>query len=338
MRFGQSSGKHGSGVPRHWLVPMRMGLLMLLLVVVLVLMQQVRRPSMWRWLFAPGEQAAPQQQIDTRLARQAPPPPRREPVIQMAQANPNPPAAPNGEFFPGVRPELLAKVRDNTIWRGGEHDAFFHLLEILQQASEEELWTQAQRGVSFVQLFRQPEVYRGRLVHLRGRVRRVVWENAPQNQYGIRRYASLVFQMEDHPMDPTLVYALELPPGFPTGMEVNEPAELVGFFYKRKAYLAQDTLRTAPLVLARSLRWHPAQPAAQTEESPWQILLWSAVAAAVVALVVVLVAWKSQPPGARPRVELTPEEQRQVEQELERLAQHAEPPADSPLPPPDDSP
>ncbi len=330
MRFGQSSGKFRSHSPRHSLVPMRMGLLMLLLAVVLVLMQQARQPGMWRWLFAPGGQAASDQQIDTRLSEQVPPPSRQGPVVRIARAG-EPAAEPEEkkEFFPGVRPELLAKVRDNTIWRGAEHDAFFHLLQLLRQTPEKQLWAKAQRNVSFVQLFRQPEVYRGRLVYLRGRVRRAVWENAPPNKYGIERFALLVLQTDDHPMDPTLVYVLELPPGFSPGLEIDEPVELVGFFYKRKAYLAQDTLRTAPLVLAKTFRWRPPRAAAPAEEFPWQTLLGFAAAAAVVALAVVLMAWKSRPPGARPRIQLTPEEQRQAEEQLEQLARLSETPSDA---------
>ena len=332
MRFGQRLPEKRPSRERHTILPMRVGLLMLLLAAVLVAMQQARNPNTWRWLFGPGQAAPQAEKIDTRLDAPPQPPPARQGVVRIAKAQAVPSAAEEQQqgFFPGVRPELLAKVRDNTIWRGEEHEAFFHLLRLLKQTPEQQLWPRARRNVSFVQLFRQPEVYRGHLVYLRGRARRAVWEQAPENQFGIQRYAFLVLQLDDHPMDPTLVYALELPEGFPTGPRIDEPVELVGFFYKRKAYLAQDTVRTAPLVLAKTLRWQPPEPVQAVDQTAGRTLLLWVGAAAVVALVVVVLLWKSQPPGARPPVELSPEEHRRVEEQLEQLAQEPQSPSEPP--------
>ena len=332
MRFGQRSSGKRPGASQQTMLPMRVGLLVLLLAVVVVAMQQARNPDTWRWLFGRG-QAAPQEKIDTRLAPPSQAAPARQGVVRIAKAQAAPPSEEerHQELFPGVRPDLLARVRDNTIWNAEEHAAFFHLLQLLKQTPEQQLWNRAQRNVSFVQLLRQPEAYRGRLVYLRGRVRRAVWEQAPENQYGVRRYAFVVLQLDDHPMDPTLGYVLELPKGFPTGAAIDEPVELVGFFYKRKAYLAQDTVRTAPLVLAKTLRWRPppVKTNAAHESAGQTLLLWIG-AAAVVALVVVVLLWKSQPPGMRPRVELGPEDHQQVKRQLEQLAQQPESPPEPP--------
>ena len=67
------------------------------------------------------------------------------------------------KYFPGVKPEYLQAVRDDTVFRGSEHKAWFHLLDVLSRAEAQAL--RASTGeVSFVQLHEQPAAYRGELV------------------------------------------------------------------------------------------------------------------------------------------------------------------------------
>ena len=307
MRFGTPQPRSFSPM-----APIRWG--MFLLLVMLLLMFLISRG---KWFAGPGGQ---QPWIDTRLAAQEDHPGPGGVRIGMAEPEPEPVQGQEpGRFFPGVEPRLLAQVRDNTVFRPAEHEAFFHLLHLAGQHAPEELLPYAVQGVGFVQLFRQPSQYRGQVVRLRGRARQVVWQQAPLNQYGIRRYARVVLQLYDHPSDPLVVFALELPGGFPSGPEVDEPVEVVGFFYKRWAYLARDTVRTAPLVLAGTLRWTPGPPAAPS--TPWwKMLAISSAVALVLAAVSVVVMWRTLPARYRPRAAITPQEQKQIEEHLTALA------------------
>jgi hypothetical protein len=69
---------------------------------------------------------------------------------------------------------------------------------------------------------------------------------------------------------PIVVYSLQMPAGFPSGMELDEEVSFSGFCYKRWAYPAADGTRVAPLILAKTARWNPqpAPPAAYSLPAP----------------------------------------------------------------------
>lgn len=194
------------------------------------------------------------------------------------------------EYFPGVNPAYLESVRDDTFFRATEHDAWFHLLRLLDEADPVELAAASKGRVSFVQLFQQSSDYRGHVVRLRGTVRRAFPLQPPKNDYGIEQYYQLWLFPNDNPSSPVVLFCLNLPEGFPTGMTLVERAEVVGFYFKRLAYEAADTLRTAPTVLARGIQWKPAPapaPVGPPEPgSPWTVfgvaLVFSAALAAYV--------------------------------------------------------
>ena len=152
MRFGQRSSGKRPGAPQQTMLPMRLGLLVLLLAVVVVAMQQARNPDTWRWLFGRGQAAPQEEKIDTRLDPPSQAAPDRRGVVRIAKAQAAPPPEKDRqqELFPGVRPDLLAKVRDNTIWNAEEHAAFFHLLQLLKQTPEQQLRARARSCCSGV--------------------------------------------------------------------------------------------------------------------------------------------------------------------------------------------
>ncbi|HEV3002924.1 MAG TPA: hypothetical protein VGX78_00615, partial [Pirellulales bacterium] len=77
--------------------------------------------------------------------------------------------APDGKtYFPGVNPEILAPIQDDTPFRSAEAGAFYHLMQLLAQ-NEPAALERASRGqVSFAQLFAQSGTYRGELVTFEG--------------------------------------------------------------------------------------------------------------------------------------------------------------------------
>ena len=139
--------------------------------VVMLLMAKARNPQMWR-AFGFGRQAvvgaaqagAAKKPLDTRLPPKARVPLKADEFVAEARGKQ---ALPEGKkFFPGVHPEFLGEVRDDTVFRSAEADAFHHLLAICQETDEKTLEKASLGLVTFTQLFTQPKEFRGELVAL----------------------------------------------------------------------------------------------------------------------------------------------------------------------------
>jgi hypothetical protein len=229
-----------------------------------------------RWNLEPAEVA--DENPDTRVPRTAPqertdladafvlsPLAAAEP--SAPQDDPQEPESP--DVVPSPLPQLTEAqkkaVRDDTVYRAQDSDAWFTLLAGLQKAEPEQLAKASEGRVGYIQLYNQPEYYRGRLVTIRGTVRRVEWLYAHANDQGVRGYFRCVLMPAGGPTSPIDIYLLDLPEAFPRG-EVNEEVEVHAYFFKRVAYLAQDTTRLAPVLLAKSPIWTP--PAARPAPLP----------------------------------------------------------------------
>ncbi len=228
---------------------------------VIFLMNEARKPENWQWFTALGGQqdapsGVPNEPVpDNRLT---PPPPSEEPLDTFISPAPKEDAEEDtsGRFFPGVRPKLFETIRDDTTFRADEAEAWFHLLDILARTDQSTLRKRSTGRVTYAELFFQSKEYRGELVTMRGTVRRAwLFDDPPDNDYGIESYYQVWFTPEDNPSTPMVAYCLELPDGFPTGMEVTADAEITGFFFKRWAYSGADNLWTTPVLLSRTVDW-----------------------------------------------------------------------------------
>lgn len=159
----------------------------------------------------------------------------------------------------GANERALAAVRDDTVFREADAEAWFGLFETLRSTSPDALRASRPRVVGFNELFGQPESFRGRLIRFRGSIRRLEWLAAPANTSNIPGYWQAWLRPQAGPPSPIVVYFLELPPAWHVDAgregrprEVDLPVEVIGYFFKRWAYRATDTIRTAPLVVARS--------------------------------------------------------------------------------------
>ena len=286
--------------------------LVLALGLVIVLMLEARRPERWHWLWTatgtapPGEATdsseavAPSEalarwldagrEVDTRLEPGAPEP--IEPGTFRAPA-----AVPGdlpGGTSPAIDPALLAAIRDDTMFRPAEFPAWQAMCEAVASLPPAELEAAA-TSVTFLQLHEQPSAYRGRSVRVHGTVRRAVRVPATASDAPRTHYWQLWLQPADAPTTPLAIYCLELPEGMPSGEAIAEPIAVTGLFVKRWAYLAQDTLRTAPLIVARTVDWSPAPAAVDDAQtlSPWSVV----PAALVIATLFVWFAWRRTRPG-----------------------------------------
>jgi hypothetical protein len=206
------------------------------------------------WL-RPAAPPAPGQ-VDTRLAGA-----HLERTVDDAvviEAEPEPFIADADEL--GASSSSLAEVRDDTVFRDGDENAWFQIWMTLRSTDARALERSDARAVSFIELFGQPKSFRGRLVRFTGTVHRLQKVQAPANDYNITEYWQAWVEPADGPASPIVVYFLQVPEGMPHGMRVREPVDVVGYFFKRWAYEATDTVRTAPLVMALEPIWKPLPP------------------------------------------------------------------------------
>jgi hypothetical protein len=257
--------------PRNYLARREQWRLLLLLAslgLVLFLMDKVREPRNWNWFFSIGAGGSGQPS--------APVPTEDTPVEDLIQHEPPKGAVPGapisaapkkgeGEiadgYSEGVKPAYLDAVRDDTTFRPQERDAWFRLLAILQGTDEGRLRRESAEGVTYGQLFRQSEQYRGQLVTICGAIRRTSLQQAPANDSHIDQYYQTVLEPADNRSELMFVYCLYLPEGFPKGEKVSAEVAVTGFYFKRWVYAAQDGLRTAPVLLARTVDWERTPPA-----------------------------------------------------------------------------
>lgn len=211
---------------------------------------------------------------------------------------------------------FMAEIRDNTVFRAAETDAWFRLLERLAGNDVGDPSQIAPPVVSFGQLFKQPDVYRGRLVTVQGTAKRAEFMEAPENIYGISNYFRLWLQPSGS-NSPIVVYSLEIPERFPAAtiaqapgsyVDMDEAVEITGFFFKRWPYAAQDGTRLAPVLLSRTVSWSPdriglADPESLPGWTFWLVLFaGTAVFGAAVAALAYWFSGRSTPQALRRRL------------------------------------
>jgi len=243
------------------------------------------------WLGRPLATDRPQ--IDTKMPEIPADPTVTDAVV--IEADTDLPAAGADEY--GASVESLARVRDDTVFRGAETDAWFQIWLTLRSADMQSLTRAPARQVGFTELFGQPRSYRGRMVRFRGTLHRLEKLMAPANEHGVEDYWQGWLEPEGGPVSPIVVYFLRLPDGMPQGMAMNEPVEVVGYFFKRWAYAATDTVRIAPLVLALEPIWKPRQAGTRASDSIGTIALLTM--AGVVLLTMLGIRAAGQRPGRR---------------------------------------
>lgn len=216
----------------------------------------------------------------------APPPPAQvDTVLKSAavertiddavtiEAEPEPLVADVEEL--GASLHALETVRDDTVFRPADDEAWFQIWSRLRATDIKSMRQADARRVSFAELYGQPRSFRGRLVRFSGTVHRLQQVEAPPNNYAIEGYWQAWVEPDDGPASPIVVYFYRLPEGMPHGLKVREPVEVIGYFFKRWAYQATDTIRTAPLVMALEPIWKPHTPPAPGGTAASSIALWT---------------------------------------------------------------
>lgn len=210
-----------------------------------------------------------------------------------------------------IDPDILRPVRDRTyLIPESEREAYYQVLQHARRVDAQNLQAAAREhrlsrirqaarpGVRddllerpetfpvFVDLFRNPEEYRGKPVTLRGYARKLISYPADDpNEHGIETlYEAWIFT-EDSQGNPAVVVCTEVPDGMPRGDNINEQVSVTGYFFKMYGYPARDTTRVAPMILADRLVWYPARGPAAWRPSP---VVYASTGAGVLGLIAVV--------------------------------------------------
>jgi hypothetical protein len=210
---------------------------------------------------------------------------------------------------------LFAGVQDRTRGiRDAEREAYFRVLEFAEQKDNNRLREAAQQNLAdfenqfyvaqqkaaaknpgqphyrfslYAGLLNDPAAYRGKLLTLRGHIRRL--EEMPlmdgDRDLGTA-YQAYLFT-DDSRTHPYIVVCRFVPPEMPRGGDIAEEVEVTGYFFKIYAYDAQDTARVAPLIIAQRLNWFPHQA-----NLPLISPLLGGVLAAAAILMLIVVLWR----------------------------------------------
>ncbi len=183
---------------------------------------------------------------------------------------------------------VMKNVEDNVLIRSEEAPAFRMLMSILQKNSLEELKGYSLGRVLFPQYTKQPEIYRGKLMTLKGVARRVIEEKVFDKSYGFDKIYQVWVAPEDCPSEPIVVYCLELPEGFPVGEDVSERVQFTAFFFKMWPYASQMGVRTTGLFYAKVPEWmRHSVPAREGVKVPFSLVVLGALALAVLILLLI---------------------------------------------------
>jgi hypothetical protein len=245
------------------------------------------------WFRRPEPAVAPQ--VDTVLRDQFAH--GTTPDAVLIEAEPEPLVADPEDV--GASLSALEKVRDDTVFREGDREAWFQIWLGLRSDAQKTLARAPAQPTSFSELFGQPRSFRGRLVRIRGTLHRLQHVQAPPNDYNFDGYWQGWLEPAGGPSSPIVVYFLQVPPDMPTGMSIDERVEVAGYFFKRWAYAAQDAVRTAPLVMAFEPIWKPKTDVRPLVDSVGTIALVTMAALVLLTLLGVRLASRG-PAAAKP--------------------------------------
>jgi hypothetical protein len=148
-----------------------------------------------------------------------------------------------------------------------EVDAYAGALALAHWTDAAALDKAARGDLTFVQLFREPAKYRGQIVRISGRMKRIRrYDDPPEKarRAGIAHvYEGWLFN-DDFGINPVCCVFTDLPDGLRVAEKMEERVEFAGYLFKRYRYKAGDTpkpnqWRDAPLLIGRVVAVLPAR-------------------------------------------------------------------------------
>lgn len=111
----------------------------------------------------------------------------------------------------------------------------------------------------FVDLYNVPELYHGKLVTLQGHLRKLSSFSPDENPYGIEGQLWEGWLYDPHGQNhPAVIISTDRDDSIEEGTEiVVDHVSVTGYFFKNYGFEAQDALRFAPMLIAKTIEHHP---------------------------------------------------------------------------------
>ncbi|MCA9022475.1 MAG: hypothetical protein KDA74_20140 [Planctomycetaceae bacterium] len=239
--------------------------------VIFLAMLYASREENWYWLTGrpaddPARQQAkePPREIDFSVKEEAPLRPdvfRSEPKREIEAPEKVIARLESGEFDVRVDPRLLNPVSDSNLGiRSDEANAMYYLLAKATAIPQNVLEQSAEPAPPFVVVMTESPQYRGKLMTVKGSLKRLQTLPVEENRYGVESLYEGWFFSKDSGTHPWRVLCTQLPPGIPTGNDLADmpDVQITGYYFKKYGYpSAAGKLQTAPLLIARQIRWFP---------------------------------------------------------------------------------
>lgn len=191
-----------------------------------------------------------------------------------------------------------SRVKDNFVLRSAETAAWYRCWEQLQSMPPQG-WNRAVGPLNFVQLYSQPDEYRGELITFRGTVRWGYRVASQRERFGIDDYIVLGLLPHAGSSSPVVVYCLDLPADFPAvkpadssgqGAPLDEDVTVTGYFFKRWLHRCEAGMNLSPLILGKITHWHPHADSREQEKEA-AVSMWMLVSSTLgMALLAILIA------------------------------------------------
>ncbi|MEZ6145021.1 MAG: hypothetical protein R3B91_06230 [Planctomycetaceae bacterium] len=264
-----------------------------LLCVMMVAIKWAAQPSSWHWLVPPERQSAgdiPElKEIDFRVKAQdqSALPPDAFRIVELDEQGED---GPEGSEAPStevdVPADLLSPIEDNTVGlRRKELPAYELMLSRVDELTEHEATEAAQDDVAFTVLMLQSENYRGKLITVRGDLRRLTEFPAPKDSGFDILYEGWLFT-RDSGTNPYRIVFTQRPVDVPLSESINPPVQVAvtGYFFKRYGYASQGGQHVAPLLIAKNPRIIPTVSPVPGDGSELQRIMLTAIGVIVFAV------------------------------------------------------
>ncbi len=223
------------------------------------------RPQSWYWLLPPGNETAQNEPVRNETESS------KKHFVDVGAINTDSPGQKNDAVktvsntasdkrkeadskksaSSDLPAEWLESINDQVMGlRANESDTYYRVLSHISRLDDRYLKKHARKDVLYVNLLRNPELFRGKLITLRGTARRITETQVGKNQYGVRKAYEAWVLTPDSGSDPIRIVATDIDSRLPSGEEVAVEIEATGYFLKLYSYASNGGQYQAPLILA----------------------------------------------------------------------------------------
>ena len=238
------------------------------------------RPESWYWLVPPDNETAQNnparnETVSPKTSKKhsvdvgaiSTDPSRQDPLSQKTDADKKIVAEAVGKPAPKGKSEsksgststatadLPAKwlevINDQVMGlRANESDTYYRVLAHISRLDDRFLKKHTRKDVLYVNLLRNPDLYRGKLITIHGTARRITEMQVGKNKYGVKKTYEAWVLTPDSGNDPIRLVTTQIDSRLPLGEKVAVEIEATGYFLKLYSYASQSGQHQAPLILA----------------------------------------------------------------------------------------